>query len=200
MIVTWQCVMSSERVITVPNALSVVRLIGVPIFLWLILVPQADGWAFLVLAVAGVTDWLDGALARMLNQQSRLGALLDPAADRLYIAATIVGLALRSIIPWWIVAALVARDVLLLGLIPLLRKHGMLTLPVTMLGKAATFCLLWGFPMLLLSTFDTWWGSLAGAAGWAFSLWGVALYWWAGLDYIRTARALSRSDTKHNMA
>ncbi|MDD2817284.1 MAG: CDP-alcohol phosphatidyltransferase family protein [Candidatus Nanopelagicales bacterium] len=192
--------MSSERVITVPNALSVVRLIGVPIFLWLILVPQADGWAFLVLAVAGVTDWLDGALARMLNQQSRLGALLDPAADRLYIAATIVGLALRSIIPWWIVAALVARDVLLLGLIPLLRKHGMLTLPVTMLGKAATFCLLWGFPMLLLSTFDTWWGSLAGAAGWAFSLWGVALYWWAGLDYIRTARALSRSDTKHDMA
>ena len=192
--------MSSERVITVPKGLSVARLIGVPIFLWLILAPHADGWAFFVLVIAGVTDWLDGALARMLNQQSRVGELLDPAADRLYIAATIVGLALRSIIPWWIVIALVARDVLLLGLVPLLRKHGMLTLPVTMLGKAATFCLLWGFPTLLLSTFDTWWGSVAGAAGWAFSLWGVALYWWAGLDYIRTARALSRTGITRHMA
>jgi cardiolipin synthase len=192
--------MNNDRILTIPNGLSALRLIGVPVFLWLILVPQADGWAFLVLAVAGLTDWLDGALARMLNQQSRIGARLDPAADRLYIAATIIGLAIRSIIPWWIVVALVARDVLLLGLVPLLRKHGMLTLPVTMLGKAATFCLLWGFPTLLLSTFDTWWGMLAAAAGWAFSLWGLVLYWWAGVDYIRTARALPKSDSPGDMA
>jgi len=192
--------MSNDRIFTIPNALSALRLLGVPIFLWLILVPQADGWAFIVLALAGITDWLDGALARILNQQSRIGALLDPAADRLYIAATIIGLALRSIIPWWLVIALVARDVLLLGLVPYLRKHGMLTLPVTMLGKAATFCLLWGFPTLLLSTFDTWWGSLAGAAGWAFSLWGVGLYWWAGFDYFRTARALSDVQSRGNVA
>ncbi|CAB4634289.1 unannotated protein [freshwater metagenome] len=192
--------MNNDRILTVPNGLSVLRLLGVPVFLWLVLVPQADGWAFLVLAIAGITDWLDGALARMLNQQSRVGALLDPAADRLYIAATIIGLAIRSIIPWWIVIVLVARDVVLLGLIPLLRKHGMLVLPVTMLGKAATFCLLWGFPTLLLSTFDTWWGTLAGAAGWAFSLWGVSLYWWAGVDYIRTARALPESGPSGHMA
>ena len=192
--------MNNDRILTVPNGLSVLRLLGVPVFLWLVLVPQADGWAFLVLAIAGITDWLDGALARMLNQQSRVGALLDPAADRLYIAATIIGLAIRSIIPWWIVIVLVARDVVLLGLIPLLRKHGVLVLPVTMLGKAATFCLLWGFPTLLLSTFDTWWGTLAGAAGWAFSLWGVSLYWWAGVDYIRTARALPESGPSGHMA
>jgi cardiolipin synthase len=183
--------MPSNRVLTVPNALSVSRLVGVPIFLWLVLVPQADGWAFVVLAIAGVTDWLDGALARALNQQSRIGEILDPAADRLYIAATIIGLAIRGIIPWWLVVILVARDVMLLGLIPLLRKHGMLTLPVTMVGKAATFCLLWGFPTLLLSSYDNWFGSFAGAAGWAFSLWGTGLYWWAGIDYIRSARALS---------
>lgn len=192
--------MNNDRILTVPNGLSVLRLLGVPVFLWLVLVPQADGWAFLVLAIAGITDWLDGALARMLNQQSRVGELLDPAADRLYIAATIIGLAIRSIIPWWIVIVLVARDVVLLGLIPLLRKHGVLVLPVTMLGKAATFCLLWGFPTLLLSTFDTWWGTLAGAAGWAFSLWGVSLYWWAGVDYIRTARALPESGPSGHMA
>jgi cardiolipin synthase (CMP-forming) len=192
--------MNNDRILTVPNGLSLLRLLGVPVFLWLILVPHAYGWAFVVLAVAGITDWLDGALARMLNQQSRIGALLDPAADRLYIAATIIGLAIRSIIPWWIVLALVARDVVLLGLVPLLRKRGLLTLPVTMLGKAATFCLLWGFPTLLLSTFDTWWGLLAGAAGWAFSLWGLALYWWAGVDYIRTARALPESGPSQLMA
>jgi cardiolipin synthase len=185
--------MPSERIWTLPNALSMVRLIGVPVFLWLVLVPEADGWAFIVLAVAGITDWLDGALARALDQQSRIGELLDPAADRLYILATIVGLALRGIIPWWLVAALLARDVMLLALLPMLRRHGMLTLPVTVLGKAATFCLLWGFPVLLLSTYDTWLGTLAGAAGWAFSLWGTALYWWAGLDYVRQARALSRA-------
>ena len=187
--------MPSNRVWTVPNALSMSRLVGVPIFLWLVLVPQEDGWAFLVLAVAGVTDWLDGALARALNQQSRIGEILDPAADRLYIAATIIGLAIRGIIPWWLVVILVSRDVMLLGLIPLLRKHGMLTLPVTMVGKAATFCLLWGFPTLLLSSYDNLFGSLAGAAGWAFSLWGTGLYWWAGIDYIRSARALSSPST-----
>ncbi|MFA7323805.1 MAG: CDP-alcohol phosphatidyltransferase family protein [Candidatus Nanopelagicales bacterium] len=183
--------MPEERFWTVPNALSAVRLLGVPVFLWLVLVPHADGWAFVVLAVAGITDWLDGALARALNQQSRIGELLDPAADRLYIAATIVGLALRDIIPWWLVVALAARDAMLLGLLPLLRRHGMLSFPVTMLGKAATFCLLWGFPTLLLSTYDTWWGAMAGAAGWAFALWGTGLYWWAGVDYLRQARGLS---------
>ena len=184
--------MSEDRIWTIPNALSGLRLLGVPLFLWLVLVPQADAWALLVLVLAGITDWLDGAVARALDQSSRIGAYLDPAADRLYIAATLLGLALRDIIPWWLVLVLVARELMLLGLLPMLRRAGMLALPVTVIGKAATFCLLWGFPTLLLSTYDTWWGALASSAGWAFSLWGTALYWWAGLDYLRQARALAR--------
>jgi len=183
--------MASTRIWTVPNALSFLRLLGVPLFLWLVLVPEADGWAVLVLIVAGITDWLDGALARALNQGSKLGEYLDPAADRLYIAATIVGLAIRDIIPWWLVAVLVARELVLLCILPMLRRAGLVALPVTVIGKAATFCLLWGFPALLLSTYDTWWGALASSAGWAFALWGTALYWWAGLDYVRQARALT---------
>ncbi|PHX60450.1 MAG: CDP-diacylglycerol--glycerol-3-phosphate 3-phosphatidyltransferase [Actinobacteria bacterium] len=175
----------SNRIWTVPNILSFIRLLGIPLFLWLVLVEQADVWAFVVLVLASASDWLDGALARALNQTSELGALLDPLADRLYIAATIIGLALRGIIPWWLVLALALRDVMLLLLLPALRRRGLLALPVTLLGKAATFCLLWGFPALLLGSLGGTIGTFALICGWAFSLWGTALYWWAGLDYVR---------------
>jgi cardiolipin synthase len=177
----------SDRILTIPNAISFARLLGVPLFLWLVLVPQADMWAFVVLAVAGATDWIDGYLARVLNQRSNLGILLDPLADRLYIAATLLGLALREIIPWWLVGILVARELFLLALVPVLRKSGRMTLPVTYVGKAATFCLLWGFPLLLLGSLDSWVGDLAQVAGWAFALWGTALYWWAGIRYAQKA-------------
>ena len=90
------------RILTVPNAISVARLAGVPVFLWLVLGPHADGWAVALLIVAGLSDWLDGVIARAWNQQSRLGQVLDPTADRLYIAATLIALAIRGIIPWWL--------------------------------------------------------------------------------------------------
>jgi cardiolipin synthase len=177
----------SDRIITIPNLLSFARLIGVPLFLWLVLVPQADVWAFVVLVVAGISDWVDGFLARALNQRSNLGILLDPLADRLYIAATLIGLALRGIIPWWLVALLAARDLLLLCLVPTLRRSGRLALPVTYVGKAATFSLLWGFPLLLLGGASSWVGDAATSCGWAFALWGTALYWWAGIRYVQQA-------------
>ena len=178
---------ASDRILTIPNLLSFLRLLGVPLFLWLVLVPEADLWAFAVLAVAGATDWFDGYLARALNQRSNLGILLDPLADRLYIAATLVGLALRGIIPWWLVGILVARELMLLALLPRLRRAGRLALPVTYIGKSATFCLLWGFPLLLLGGVDSWVGDFATAAGWAMALWGTALYWWAGIRYVQMA-------------
>jgi cardiolipin synthase len=179
----------STRILTVPNAISFARLLGVPVFLWLVLVPQADVWAFVLLAAAGATDWIDGALARALNQRSELGILLDPLADRLYIAATLLGLALRGMIPWWLLGILVLRELLLLALLPMIRRSGRLALPVTYVGKAATFCLLWGFPLLLLGGLPTF-GTAAAAFGWAFALWGTYLYWWAGLRYAQQAFAL----------
>ena len=180
---------ASSRILTIPNLLSFARLLGVPVFLWLILVPQADGWAFILLAVAGASDWVDGYLARRLNQRSQLGVILDPLADRLYIAATLVGLALRELIPWWLVGILVARELFLLALLPRIRLSGRLALPVTYVGKSATFCLLWGFPLLLLGGMPTF-GTAALAFGWAFALWGTYLYWWAGLRYAQQAFAL----------
>jgi cardiolipin synthase len=179
--------MKGERILTIPNLLSAARLVGVPIFLWLVLIAHADVAAFILLAVSGATDWLDGYLARRLHQVSRLGALLDPLADRLYIAATLVGLALRSIIPWWLVVILVLRELMLVCILPILRRHGRVALPVTFVGKAGTFALLWGFPLLLLGSLPGAWGTAATAIGWSCALWGVFLYWWAGVRYVQQA-------------
>ena len=180
----------NKRVWTVPNLLSVARLAGVPVFLWLVLVPEADGWALLLLALSGVTDYLDGYLARKLDQTSALGEILDPVADRLYILAVVVGLALREIIPWWVAVILPLRDLLLWGLVPLLRTRGYSALPVHFLGKAATFNLLYAFPLLLLGDGIGVVASLAEVFGWAFAIWGMGLYWWAGVLYAWQVRRL----------
>jgi cardiolipin synthase (CMP-forming) len=174
---------ASDRVLTIPNALSAARLVGVPIFLWLVL-NEHDAAAVIVLMVSGFTDWLDGKIARRWNQMSRLGQLLDPAADRLYILATLVGLTVRDVVPLWLTVALVGRDVLLSFTLPILRRHGYGPLPVHFLGKAATFNLLAGFPLLLLGEGDSLVSQVAHAFGWAFAIWGTALYWWAGVLYV----------------
>ena len=173
----------TTRVWTLPNIISFVRLLGVPVFLWLVLGPEADAWALVLLMVSGVTDWLDGWLARRLGQSSRLGEILDPVADRLYILAVVVGLALREIIPWWVAIILPLRDLLLWGLVPFLRTRGYSALPVHFLGKAATFNLLYAFPLLLLGDGTGMVASLADVFGWAFAIWGIGLYWWAGVLY-----------------
>jgi cardiolipin synthase (CMP-forming) len=176
-------VVASDRVFTIPNLLSFLRLLGVPLFLWLILGPEADGWALLVLALSGFTDYADGQIARRMNQASRLGEVLDPVADRLYIFATVLGLALRDIIPWWLLIALAGRDILLSLTLPVLHRRGFNALPVHFLGKSATFCLLYAFPLLLLGDRDDTLGLLARIFGWAFAIWGTALYFWAGVLY-----------------
>jgi cardiolipin synthase len=183
----------SDRVATVPNALSALRLLGVPLFLWLVL-HEHDAAAVLVLMVSGFTDWLDGKIARRWNQMSRIGQLLDPSADRLYILATLIGLTVRDVVPLWFTLGLVARDVLLALTLPVLRQHGYGPLPVHFLGKAATFNLLAGFPLLLLGESDSFVGPVAHAFGWAFAVWGTALYWWAGWLYVVQLRQVLAAD------
>lgn len=183
------------RVWTIPNAVSFIRLLGIPLFLWLVLVQEEDLLALVVLIVAGATDWIDGYLARALNQQSRVGELLDPLADRLYIAATLIGLAVRGFIPWWLVALIAARDLFLLLVIPMLRRLHVASIPVTYVGKSGTFALLWGFPLFLLSGLDAPLGAIFGAFAWAFALWGTFLYWWAGFRYFTIARTLLKNSS-----
>ncbi|RYV50712.1 CDP-alcohol phosphatidyltransferase family protein [Pengzhenrongella frigida] len=181
----------SSRVLTVPNVISFGRLALVPVFAVLI-VQGEDIWALAVLAVSGASDWLDGLIARRFNQVSRLGQLLDPAADRLFILVTLIGLALRDVVPVWLVVVLVGRDVLLAGLLPVLARHGYGPLPVHFAGKAGTFALLYAFPLLLLAEWSGPVGTVASALGWAFAWWGVGLYWFAALLYFAQARALLR--------
>jgi cardiolipin synthase (CMP-forming) len=183
-----------DRVLTIPNAISAARLAGVPVFLWLVLGPRtavADDWAVGVLIAAGLSDWLDGKIARALNQGSRLGQVLDPAADRLYIAATIVALAVRGIIPWWLVAVLALRELTVGAALAVLRRRaGFGTLQVSLVGKAATMCLLYAFPLLFLGDHPGSPATVARVIGWAFAVWGTALYWWAAALYLTQVRSL----------
>lgn len=179
-----------DRVLTVPNVLSALRLLGVPVFLWLVLGPHHDRVAFVLLMVSGATDYLDGYLARRLHQVSRLGALLDPLADRLYIASTVLALTIRDVIPLWLLLVLVARDLYLAALLPVLRRHGYGPLPVSYLGKAATFNLLYAFPFLLLSSGHDALATWTRPIGWAFALWGTALYLYAAGLYTAQVRDL----------
>lgn len=172
----------SDRVWTVPNVLSMVRLVFVPIFLWLILTGQ-DNWAVVVLTLSGVTDYLDGKIARRYNLVTRFGQLLDPVSDRLYILSTLLGLAWRDIIPWWLVATLVAREVFGTALLMVVRHYGYRALPVHFIGKAATFDLLFAFPLILLGQGESQLALIALPVGWAFAWWGTALYWVAAVLY-----------------
>jgi cardiolipin synthase (CMP-forming) len=191
---------ATDRILTIPNALSVLRLFGVPLFLWLLLGPHADGWALAVLAVSGFTDWADGVLARRLNQRSDFGALLDPAADRLYILATLVGLVLRHIISVWLAIVIIARDLILGVALIVLRRRGYAPPEVHYLGKAATFCLLYAFPLLLLGAHGGTLSNLARPIAWAFTIWGTGLYLWAGAVYLRQVVQLVRQGPARSAA
>jgi len=173
----------SDRVLTLPNVLSVLRLVGVPVFLWAILA-EHDAVALAALMFSGVSDYLDGKIARHFGMISRVGQLLDPLADRLYIATTLFGLAWRDIIPWWLVLVLVSREVLLAVVLSVLKRYGQTGLPVHFVGKAATFNLLYAFPLLLLGDGESTFAQWALPIGWAFAWWGTVLYWLAGVMYI----------------
>lgn len=180
---------------TVPNILSFLRLAGVPVFIWLVLGPHADGWAVIALMLAGLTDFFDGAIARRFRQFSRLGELLDPLADRLYILATIVTFTIRGIIPLGLAIAIPGRDLLLVGLLPVLRRHSYGPPPVHFFGKAATLCLLYAFPLLLLSIGAGTFPHVVRPIAWAFTAWGTGLYWFAGALYALQVRRLVRPDS-----
>lgn len=174
----------ADRLLTIPNLLSVLRLAGVPLFLYLLLGPREDGWALLILVFAGFSDWLDGKLARWLNQMSNLGALLDPAADRLYVFCTLLAFVVRDIVPLWIALVLVGREVVVGICLLVLRGRGWGPFEVTYLGKAATFNLLYAFPLLLLAQGDSAWAQIAQPFAYAFTVWGGALYLWSALLYV----------------
>lgn len=170
--------------LTIPNALSILRLLLVPVFL-ILLLQESNIAALLVLIFASASDWFDGFLARKLNQVTKLGARLDPAADRLYIFATLIGLAVNENIPVWLAVVVIGRDLMLAVTYPILATHGYGPLPVHFLGKAGTFALLYAFPLLLLADIFETAEAIILPIAWAFAFWGIGLYWWAGVVYVR---------------
>ena len=172
-----------DRLLTVPNVLSGLRLALIPVFIYLLLFAHADAWAVVILMFSGASDWADGKIARPLNQSSRLGEYLDPAVDRLYMVTVPITLGLRHIVPWWIIAILLVRDVLLAAELPLLRTRGITALPVIYVGKAATFALMSAFPLILLGQWDALWSRVVLACGWAFLIWGTYMYLWSFFVY-----------------
>ncbi len=182
----------SDRVVTVPNVLSVIRLLFIPLFLYLFLGLGEDGWALVVLFVSGGTDWLDGKLARALDQSSRVGALLDPLVDRLSVVSTLVAFVVRGILPWWVAAILVGRDLVLAGTMLIYRRRGLPPPDVIYLGKAATFVIMIALPVLLGSTGDSAVATVLAPLGYALIIWGTALYVWTGVLYTYKAVVIAR--------
>ncbi|KAA1432356.1 CDP-alcohol phosphatidyltransferase family protein [Mycolicibacter arupensis] len=173
-----------DRVLTVPNVISVARLGLIGLFLYLLLIARADGPAVATLMLSGVSDWADGKVARLFNQYSTLGALLDPAIDRLYMLAIPVAFGVRGLVPWWIIGVLLARDLLLAATLPALRSRGLTALPVTYVGKAGTFALMSAFPLILLGQWDNLASRVVLSAGWGFLIWGLGMYLWAFVLYL----------------
>jgi cardiolipin synthase len=187
---------TSNRIWTVPNVISLIRLMGVPLFLYLLLGPHRDGLAVAVLAIGGTTDWVDGYVARRLGQVSRLGELLDPFADRLYILAALIGLTVRDVVPWWLTAALLLREAVLGVTLLVLRRHGYGPPAVHYLGKTGTFVLLFAFPVMLLAHAVPAIAPVVSPIGWAMAWWALGLYWAAAALYLAQATAVLRADAR----
>ncbi|OJF14989.1 CDP-alcohol phosphatidyltransferase family protein [Couchioplanes caeruleus] len=188
---------ASNRIWTLPNIISFVRLLGVPLFLYLLLGAENDVAAVVVLALGGTTDWVDGYVARRMNSVSRLGELLDPFADRLYILATLTGFTVREVVPWWLTGALLLREAFLGVVLLVLRRHGYGPPPVHYVGKTGTFMLLAAFPVLLLAHAVPSIADVTAPLGWAIAWWALGLYWIAAVLYLVQARALLRADRVH---
>jgi len=185
----------SSRILTVPNVLSFLRLLMVPVFFVFIVVGNDVG-ALILLVISTVTDFIDGQIARRFNQITRLGQLLDPAADRLLILAALLGLAIAQVLPWWFVIAVICRDLMLIVLGIVLANHGYGPLPVHHLGKFATFCLFASLPILMVGEAFPAVQPVTSPIGWAAALWGGFLYWWAGILYLLETVRLIRIPTR----
>jgi cardiolipin synthase len=173
-----------DRIWTIPNVISFIRLLTVPVFFGL-LVSGNDGWAVFVLILATTSDFIDGYIARRFNQITRLGMYLDPISDRLFIAASVVALVIRDMIPIALVAAVIARDLLLL-VVFLARRLRINEAPkVTLLGKSATFVLFISFPIIVLGAVFPNTGLPLEDIGWVLGVVGGVIYWLAGVDYLR---------------
>ncbi len=179
----------SDAVWTIPNVISALRIVLIVVFT-VLLATHHDAWAIAALAVAGISDFLDGYLARRWNQVTKLGRVLDPAADRILTVAVVIGLALRGIVPWWLVVILLMRDVVVGIALALGKRHGVHTPQVTFLGKLATLLLYFALPIAYLG-YERW--EIVHTCAIVLAVVAAALYWWAGIGYVADVRRRVRA-------
>lgn len=186
-----------DRVATIPNLLTVVRFMGVPLFIWLVLAQKEYGAGVIVLAVMAGTDWIDGYIARRFDQASKLGRVLDPIADRLALLAVAFTLVIAGVVHWLYLAALVVPDAVLLVLtLSLFRGHP--DLPVSVVGKVRTGLLLLGTPLLVLSRLDTGVSGQLFATAWVVLGLGLVGHWIAAYNYFRAMLRKGRALKQHD--
>ena len=177
---------SRKEILTIPNGITGIRALAIPFFLWAYLSLENVLLALVILTVGAVSDYVDGKVARALNQESALGAMLDPAIDRAYIAATVIALVIKDVVPLWLLLLLIGRDLWLALILAIKRRRGTGVFEVSFLGKTATFNLLYAFPFLLVAG-DSGIGQVFFIGGWGFAIWGLGLYLVTALQYTYVA-------------
>ena len=177
-----------DRIWTVPNLISIVRLFLVPVFLWLLFGRDNRHGAAWLLAVLGITDWVDGFVARRFNQGSTLGKIMDPVADRILLGVGVGALLIDRSVPWWIGVLVVAREILVSAATLLLAALGARRIDVQWAGKAGTFGCMVAFPLFLVSHSTAGWHRRGGFFGWIVVIPALCLSWYAAATYIPIGR------------
>lgn len=177
---------SRKEILTIPNGITGIRALAIPFFLWAYISLDNVLLALVILTVGAMSDYVDGKVARALNQESALGAMLDPAIDRAYIAATVIALVIKDVVPLWMLLLLIGRDLWLALILAIKRRRGTGVFEVSFLGKTATFNLLYAFPFLLVAG-DSGLGQIFFISGWGFAIWGLGLYLVTALQYTYVA-------------
>ena len=185
---------AGQRVLTVPNALSLLRILMIPVFVWLLAQEGLEGWGLVLLVAVVSTDWVDGFIARRTGRVTELGKVLDPLADRLAMAAALITLVVQGVFPLWAALVVLVRDALILLAMAALMVAGKRPIPVRVLGKIATFSLMAGVPMVAWGNFGLPLASLALIVGWTFFAAGVVGYYAVALLYAGDLRRSQRAE------
>ena len=177
-----------DRILTVPNLITLVRLACIPLFLWMLFGKNWQTASAVLLGVLGATDWVDGFVARRYGQVSTFGKVLDPTADRLLVATAVISVMVYGAVPLWFGIATIAREVLVSVMVLLLASLGAARIDVLWVGKAGTFGLMFAYPTFLLAYGDATWQEPFKVIAWVTGIVGLALAWYAAGSYIGPAR------------
>ena len=180
--------LAEDRILTIPNAVSTLRFLGVGVFLWLLFGAGDQTVAAVLLGVLGATDWVDGQLARRLHQVSRIGKVLDPAVDRVLVGAAVIAVIVHGAVPLWFGLLTVSREALVAGTVLVLAALGARRIDVLWIGKAGTFGLMVAYPGFLISHGSAGWQQPFHVAAWVAGGAGIVLAWAAAIAYLVPAR------------